>query len=258
MPNMRNIKTILSYDGSGYHGWQLQSGPKTVQETVEKALSTILKHETRVISSGRTDAGVHAIGQVINFYAPSAIPEEGLLKAMNSVLPGDIRVTHVEEVCPGFHARFSAKSKTYVYVIETAGNFSPFLMRYALHLPGRLDIEAMRLSAGMLMGEHDFSSFMGAGSAVKTTIRRIHVSEIFVRDTKVYFLIEGSGFLRHMVRNILGTLILIGQERMEPDDIQRILALKDRALAGPTAPPQGLYLVGVQYEDPCPAKDKKM
>ncbi len=253
---MRNLKTILAYDGSGYHGWQVQAGVNTVQETVEKILSAILKHDVRVVSSGRTDAGVHAIGQVINFFTPSSIPEEGLLKAMNSMLPGDIKVSHIEEVPPGFNARFTAKSKTYVYMIETSEVLSPFLTRYALHLPGRLDIDAMDISAKMLLGEHDFSSFMGAGSAVKTTIRRIMVSEVFTRDTKVYFLIKGSGFLRHMVRNIVGTLILIGQGRMEPGDMKGIISLKDRAFAGPTAPPQGLYLVGVEYDDLCRTKGK--
>lgn len=255
MPNMRNIKTILSYDGSGYHGWQFQAGPKTVQETFEKALSTILKQEIRVISAGRTDAGVHAVGQVINFHTKASISEEALMRAMNSALPRDIRVTLVEEVGNDFHARICARSKTYVYVIERSENFSPFLVRYALHVPGKLDLVSMKSSAGMILGEHDFSSFKGSGSTVKTNIRTILVSELFTRGSKLYFFIEGSGFLRHMVRNVIGTLLLIGQGKMEPDAMQGIIEGKDRALAGPTAPAQGLYLVGVRYADSCPAKD---
>jgi tRNA pseudouridine38-40 synthase len=247
MPTVRNLKIILAYDGAGFHGWQLQPGLRTVQETVENSLEKILSHDVRVTASGRTDAGVHAFGQVINFFTPVSIPEKGLVKAMNSVFPSDIAPVEVKEVDPTFNARYMAKSKAYTYVIETAELFSPFLSRYALHLPGRLDIEAMSISAKMIEGEHDFSSFMAAGSTVKTTRRRIQAAEIACRNSQVFFFIKGSGFLRHMVRNIVGTLILVGQGEMVPDEIMRIIACRDRAFAGPTAPPQGLYLVGVDY-----------
>jgi tRNA pseudouridine38-40 synthase len=247
MPGLRNIQIILAYDGSGYHGWQIQEGAATIQETVEKALAGILEHEVRVTASGRTDAGVHALGQVISFQTSTAIPEQGLLRAMNSTLPPDIAVLKVREVGMDFHARYSASAKSYVYVMEASEVMSPFLFRYALHHPWRLDTEAMDRAARTIEGEHDFTSFMGAGSGVKTTRRRVMESRIFTRGSKVVFFIRGSGFLRHMVRNIVGTLIPIGQGKMPPGDMERILMLKDRTKAGPTAPPQGLYLVGVEY-----------
>lgn len=253
MPTVRNLKIILAYDGADFHGWQIQTGLRTVQETVENALEKILGHTVRVTASGRTDAGVHAMGQVINFITPSAIPEKGLLSAMNSVFPSDITAVEVKEVHLNFHARYMARSKAYVYIIETAEIFSPFLSRYALHLPGMLDIEAMSLSAKMIEGEHDFSSFMAAGSTVKTTRRRVLAAEISTRHSQIYFFVQGSGFLRHMVRNIVGTLVLVGQGKMMPDEIAQIMTRRDRAFAGPTAPPQGLYLVGVNYGEPFPS-----
>lgn len=249
MPTLRNLMIIIAYDGTGFHGWQLQPGKRTVQETVETTLENILQHNVRVTASGRTDAGVHALGQVINFFTPSSIPEKGLLKAMNSIFPSDISALEVKEVDSAFHARYKAKSKAYVYVIETAEILNPFLSRYAFHLPCKLDTEAMSLSAKMMEGEHDFSSFMAAGSSIKTTRRRILTTEIITKSSHVYFFVQGSGFLRHMVRNIVGTLILVGQGKIVPAEITRIIAHRDRSLAGPTAPPQGLYLVSVEYDD---------
>jgi tRNA pseudouridine38-40 synthase len=247
MPCLRNFKLTLAYDGSGFHGWQTQAGQTSVQETVELTLQKILKHEVRVVASGRTDTGVHALGQVISFQTPSTIPEMGLQRAMNSMLPPGISVMEVKAVGMDFHARRMARSKTYLYLMDTAQVMSPLLFRYALHLPGGLDIDAMDRAARMLEGEHDFSSFMGAGSAVRTTIRTILESRVFTKGSKVFFFIKGSGFLRHMVRNIVGTLIPIGKGKMTPADMARIVDLKDRGKAGDTAPPQGLYLVGVEY-----------
>ena len=247
MPTLRNLKSILAYDGAGFHGWQIQPGKRTVQETVETALESILQHSVRVTASGRTDAGVHALGQVIHFFTPVNIPEKGLLKAMNSVFPSDITALDVKEVGPSFHARYMAKSKSYIYIINTGEVFSPFLSRYALHLPGRLDVDAMRLAAKMLEGEHDFRSFMAAGSNAKTTMRKIMAAEVTSKSDQIFFFFQGSGFLRHMVRNIVGTLILVGQGKIVPYEILRILSCRDRSSAGPTAPPQGLYLVGVDY-----------
>ncbi len=247
VPTLRNFKLIIAYDGSGYYGWQVQQGRRTVQETVEQALATILKQDVRITASGRTDTGVHALGQVANFTTSSSIPEEGLLRALNSLLPSDLAVTDVEVADVNFHARRMAKAKSYAYVMDTSRIMSPLLSRYALHVPGPIDVESMNRAAQMLLGEHDFSSFMGSGSGVKTTIRNIMAAEIVARGAKLFFYIQGSGFLRHMVRNIVGTLILVGQGKIEPEEIMRIMALKNRSLAGPTAPPQGLYLVGVDY-----------
>ncbi|HNY65868.1 MAG TPA: tRNA pseudouridine(38-40) synthase TruA [Deltaproteobacteria bacterium] len=241
------FKLILAYDGSGYHGWQVQAGDNSVQETLERALGKILSHDVRVTASGRTDTGVHALGQVVSFGTSSSIPAEGLMKALNSLLPPDIRVLQASTAEPDFHARYGAVSKTYLYVIDTEPVMSPFSYRYALHHPGSLDLEAMDRAAGLLLGEHDFRSFMGTGSEVKTTVRRIIVSTVFAKGSKVFFVIQGSGFLRHMVRNIVGTLIQIGEGRIAPGEMTRILELKDRVHAGPTAPPQGLYLVSVEY-----------
>ncbi len=250
---MRNMKIVLAYDGTAFHGWQFQTGLRTVQETVERCLQKILGHEVRVTAAGRTDAGVHALGQVINVLTPSRIPADGLLKALNSVFPSDLSAREVCQVSIDFNARYLAQSKIYVYIIDTSEIISPFLSRYVMHLPGVLDVDAMVQAAYLLEGEHDFSSFMGAGSSVKTTVRRILAFKIFGKGPRVYFCIQGSGFLRHMVRNIVGTLIPVGRGAMKLKDVERILALNDRTQAGPTAPPHGLYLVDVVYgeESPC-------
>jgi len=244
---MRNIRLVIAYDGSGYLGWQIQPGVRTLQDTVEKGLETILGNPVRIYASGRTDTGVHAFGQVVNFHTPSSIPVDGLLRGLNSILPGDISVLSAEEADLDFHAQFQAKKKTYVYVIDTGPLRSPFLDRYALHEKYALDAEAMRASARFLLGEHDFTSFLASGSSVKTTVRNITISEIITRGNMVLFLIQGSGFLRYMVRNIVGTLLLVGRGKLPPEEIERIIARKDRGFAGPTAPPQGLYLVNVEY-----------
>jgi tRNA pseudouridine38-40 synthase len=247
MPKTRNLKIILAYDGAGFMGWQIQPEVRTVQETLESALEKILGHTARVHASGRTDTGVHALGQAVNVHTSSSIPTHGLLRALNSKLPGEISIVSVEDVDPDFHARFMAKSKKYVYIIDTSSLISPFLARYAVHVKERLDIPAMQQAAGYLVGEHDFTSFMGAGSSVKTTQRRILAAEVIPHGEKIFFYIHGSGFLRHMVRNIAGTLLLIGNGELAPQEMVKILEKKDRSCAGPTAPPQGLYLVGVDY-----------
>lgn len=244
---MRNIKCEIAYDGSGYVGWQLQAEGRTVQATVEGSLETILGHPVRVAAAGRTDAGVHALGQVINFSTVSSIPLQGLARGLNSVLPGDVAVLRAEEAPHDFHARYMAISKTYVYVIDTAPIRTPFLQRYVLHVGMSLDVDAMRSAAQMLVGEHDFASFQAAGSRVKTTVRSISVSDVFRKGHRVYVWMQGSGFLRHMVRNVTGTLLQVGTGRRDPSDMRKIMDLKDRRHAGPTAPPQGLYLVGVEY-----------
>jgi tRNA pseudouridine38-40 synthase len=244
---IRNFKVVLAYDGAGFMGWQIQPGVRTVQETLEASLKKIFDHPTRTIASGRTDAGVHALGQVVNFRTASSIPAEGLLRGLNAVLPGDVSAISVTEVSHDFHARYMARSKSYLYVMDADLVRSPFLDRYALHLNFPVDVQAMGEAARYLLGEHDFASFLAAGSEVRTSVRTITASEVMKRGNKVLYWIQGSGFLRHMVRNIVGTLLLVGRGKLLPDDMQRIIALKDRSCAGPTVPPQGLYLIGVEY-----------
>lgn len=244
---MRNIKSEIAYDGSGYSGWQIQADDRTVQEVMENALTMILGHPVRVTAAGRTDAGVHALGQVINFTTGSSIPLQGLLRGLNAVLPGDVAVLSTVEVPLSFHARTMARSKTYVYVMDLSPVRNPFLHRYALHVGVQLDTDAMLQAAHVLKGEHDFASFQAAGSEVKTTVRVITTAEVVRKGDRVYIWMQGSGFLRHMVRNIAGTLLQIGLGRLDPPDMQRIMDLNDRSHAGPTAPPQGLYLVRVDY-----------
>ena len=243
----RNIKCVIAYDGSGYSGWQVQAGDRTVQGVMEEALVKVLGHAVRVTASGRTDAGVHALGQAINFTTGSTIPLKGFLRGLNAVLPCDVAVLSAEDVPLDFHARYMARSKTYLYVMDTSLVRNPFLDRYALHVGMPLNGEAMRSAAHILKGEHDFASFQAAGSEVKTTVRTIMASEVAIKGHRVYLWMQGSGFLRHMVRNIAGTLLLVGRGKLDPQDMQRIMALHDRSHAGPTAPPQGLYLAGVEY-----------
>ncbi len=244
---MRNIKCVIAYDGSAFMGWQIQVGVRTVQETMEKALKEILGHTLRVTASGRTDAGVHAFAQVINFQTDSSIPIHGLVHGLNSVLPGDVAVNSAEEVPPEFHSRYMARSKMYAYVIDLSPTRNPFVERYALQEKGPLDCASMQEAAGIFLGEHDFASFQASGSAVKTTSRIITVSEVFQTGRKVIFCMQGSGFLRHMVRNIVGTLLLVGKGKIPPQAMEQIMAQRNRSSAGPTAPAQGLYLVGVYY-----------
>ncbi len=247
MPVLRNIKLTLSYDGTDFNGWQHQKGLRTVQGVLEDALDKIFPSYSRLVSAGRTDAGVHALGQVVNFFTPASMETGSIKRALNSLLPEDVYVRSAEDVEPAFHARFMAESKTYVYIIDTAVDMNPFIRKYALQVSGSLDIRGMEIAAGALVGEHDFSSFMGSGSSVKTVTRKVFVSTVFVKGSRVYYIIRGSGFLRHMVRNIVGTLIKVGQAKIDPEDIVYIMNARDRTKAGPTAPPQGLYLLGVSY-----------
>lgn len=247
MPLSRNIKITLAYDGSGFMGWQVQDDVRTVQGVLEECLNKLLGDAERVIAAGRTDAGVHAFGQVVNVRTAATIPAPALKRALNGSLPKDISIIYVEDVSDDFHARYMAKSKQYVYIIDTSALRSPLLAHYVLQVDYHLDISAMQQAARYIIGKHDFAAFMGVGSPTKTTRRQISVSEVIGRGSRIYYYIEGSGFLRHMVRNIVGTLLVVGRKDMAPGDMLRIIACSDRAKAGPTAPPQGLYLVGVNY-----------
>jgi tRNA pseudouridine38-40 synthase len=250
---MRMLKLTVAYDGAGYVGWQRQAEGTSIQGVLEEAIAAIEGHAVTVTGAGRTDAGVHAIGQVASVRVSSAIACDSYVRALNVSLPQDIRVRRVEEVPESFHARFDARHKTYRYRILNAPIASPFEARYAWHVTFPLDIDAMRSALAHCLGEHDFATFQGTGSTVRDTIRTIEQATIASATTEagdplVLVTLTGTGFLRHMVRNIVGTLVEVGRGRWQPDDMRRLLAAKDRTEAGRTAPPQGLFLVQVAYE----------
>lgn len=246
----RNFKLVLEYDGSHYHGWQRQKGLLTVQEVVESRLAIMLNRKVSVRASGRTDAGVHALGQVINFYAETRLKPEDFLKGLNSLLPEDIVVISAEEVDHSFHARFSAIKKTYLYRIWNSPLPSALMRRYSWHVPYELDLDAMREGISHLIGLHDFAAFMASGSSVKSTVRNLYKGGVEKRgNEELIFFFEANGFLRHMVRIMVGTLVEVGRGKKRPGDIPEILESKDRNRAGATAPAHGLYLARVVYDE---------
>ncbi|CCQ91683.1 tRNA pseudouridine synthase A [Nitrospina gracilis 3/211] len=258
---MRRIKLLLEYEGSQYHGWQYQPNGITIQEVLEKRLETITGKKTPVVGSGRTDSGVHAEGQVAHFNTASNMTPRQFLKALNSLLPHDIVVRAVEEVDSDFHARKSAKRKIYRYTLLNRDYPSALRCRQAHYVAQPLKVTAMRKAARHLVGKHNFKSFQGAGCEAKSAVREIHDLSIKKRGDWIEFSVDGSGFLKHMVRNLVGTLIEVGYGRIEPDDIKAILKARDRKKAGPTAPARGLCLVEVFYDKPkakrCKVSKKK-
>lgn len=244
---MRTLRVTLAYDGTGYSGWQRQTNAMTVQEVVEEALSKICKETITVVGSGRTDAGVHALGQAVSFRTSCRIPADRLAYALNSLLPPDIVAREGEEVSADFHARYSAKEKRYRYIIYNNPVPSPFYRLYAWHVPYTLDFSAMRQSAECFTGTHDFSAFRAAGGAQVNPVRSIRFSGWRRSGDLLEYEVLGTGFLYHMVRNMVGTMAEIGKRKLPPDAVSAILAGKQRSMAGVTAPPQGLYLVDVMY-----------
>ena len=249
----RKIRLVLAYDGTDFHGWQRQADKPTIQACLEDALRKLTGSAVQVSGSGRTDAGVHALGQVAHIAIASPIPCPNLFKALNDLLPPAVRVKCAEDVDPSFHARYSARSKTYRYRIVTTPVCSPLLVRFVYHHPYSLDHAKMAQAARRLEGENDFTSFAGAPEPdeeeAKSHVRTIIRSRLLwrPRSSMLVYEVTGTGFLRYMVRNIVGTLIEVGRGRLVPQDIPRILAARDRAKAGPTAPPQGLCLMRVEY-----------
>jgi tRNA pseudouridine38-40 synthase len=246
----RTLKLTVQYDGTDYVGWQRQANGASIQGVLEDALAPIEGVLVTVHGAGRTDAGVHALGQVASVTVANSLDERTLARALNAVLPPDVRVLAIEAADPGFHARFSARAKTYEYRIVNAPIASAFLRRYVWHIQQPLDVEAMRTAAGPLVGTQDFAGFQGAGTFATSTVRTIHALEVEDGggfDLPFVIRVTGDGFLRHMVRNIVGTLVEVGAGRWDPWRLLAILESRDRAEAGRTAPPQGLFLTHVGY-----------
>jgi tRNA pseudouridine38-40 synthase len=277
---MRNLRLLIAYDGTDFHGWQRQPNALTVQECLESTMEAILGEKAQVYGSGRTDAGVHALNQVANFKTDCPIPCENLVKALNDALPPTVRIKDAQEVSARFHARYDVRSKTYRYRILQAPVCSPFLWRFVWHYPFPLDSKRMGEAAKLFEGEHDFTSFAAVeGSAAEESwpnagadrdgprwdsqstrgpaahkietamVRRIFTSRILrqPRTSMLIYEVSGNGFLHHMVRNMVGTLMEVGRGKLEPSGILRILNARNRTMAGPTAPAQGLCLVRVEY-----------
>jgi len=245
---MRTVKLTLAYDGAGFHGWQLQPNQPTVQGEVMRALEEVTGVRTHVDASGRTDSGVHALAQAASFKTEARIPCENLVKALNRLLPPTIRVLTAEDVNDGFHARFQAKAKTYRYRIYRREICLPHLWPQVYHYPYPLNVEAMRKAAALLAGEHDFTSFAAVQELPEgSRVRTVYSSELVDQEQELVYTVRGSGFLHHMVRNIVGTLLEVGKGNLTPEDIRRILEARDRTAAGPTAPAKGLWLVNVEY-----------
>lgn len=248
-PAGRRIKVTVSYDGTAYHGFQLQPEGATIQSVMEEALERILQEPVRLRAAGRTDAGVHAREQVIDFADSGRRSLEAIVRGGNALLPPDIRILSAEEVSASFDARRHAKSKEYRYFFYLAPVASPFFARYALHLTGVADLGVMREALAHLVGRHDFSAFRGQGCTARTTVREIFRAGIEGEAVPGLYSLRaaGSGFLRHMVRNIVGTLVDIGRGKTAPDQMRKLLESRDRTLAGATAPPHGLFLWKVAY-----------
>jgi tRNA pseudouridine38-40 synthase len=276
---MRTLKLTLAYDGSAFHGWQVQPGKPTIQGTLAEAIEGLTGEKLLPQGSGRTDAGVHALAQVATFQTASVIPVANLRTVLNDRLPAAIRVLAVDEVHEAFHARHSAQGKCYHYRIWRGDVVPPFLARYVTHHPYPLNESAMQQAAALVVGEYDFTSFAAvdpertqrlgaaqyaegaphlpdladvglcaAGTAKHTTnIRTISESRFERHASELLYIVRGNGFLHHMVRNLVGTFLLVGKGTIVPSDIPAILEARNRRAAGPTAPPEGLYLVEVEY-----------
>ena len=245
---MRNIKLLIEYDGTNYLGWQVQPKGSTIQGILEEKLGLLTREPVRLFGSGRTDSGVHAFGQVAHFKTRSRMDIRTIQKALNSLLPPDIVIRKVEEVDEDFHARKHSKSKVYEYRILNRNLRSTFHREYVWYIPQKLNVTEMKKASHSLIGEHDFSAFRTVGSPTRTTVRRVIRAEWKRgREGFIRFEIEANGFLKQMVRSIVGTLVEIGKGRMNAADFEKILESKDRRKGGPTAPAQGLFLKEVKY-----------
>jgi tRNA pseudouridine38-40 synthase len=258
----RNIKLTLAYDGSEFRGWQIQPGLPTVQGMLSDVIGRITGEKVLPQGSGRTDTGVHAMAQVASFETSSPIPAVNLRIVLNDHLPAAIRVLDVQEVAPNFHARHSATAKTYRYRVYRGDVVPPWLARYVAHHPWPLDEDAVFAAAKYVVGEHDFTSFAACDPDKTaraeddeevetpkhaTNVRTIYESHWYREDDEIIYTVRGSGFLHHMVRNLVGTFLLVGKGTWKPEEVTRILEARERSAAGPTAPASGLWMVSVEY-----------
>jgi tRNA pseudouridine38-40 synthase len=242
-----NIKLTIEYDGTNYHGWQIQAKGETIQSILERALSTFCNAPIRITGSGRTDAGVHALGQVANFHADIQFDRHRLLRGLNALTPPDIAIKDAEAVADSFDARRAGRARVYEYRILVRPTPSPFYLNRAWHLHEPMEIAAMRAAIACLLGEHDFSSFRAAGCDAAQPVRKVYHVALEERGEILVLAIEATAFLRHMVRNLVGTLVEVGRGDRSPIQFAELLEARDRTKAGPTAPAHGLYLVEVKY-----------
>lgn len=244
---MRNIKLKIEYDGKDFNGWQKQPTKLNIQGEIERAIKDITGEEVDLIASGRTDAGVHALGQVANFKTNSNIPTEKFPIAINTKLKRSIRILEAQEVDDRFHSRYNCKKKTYRYVINNSENGTAIYRNLEYNFSQKLNVEKMNEASKHFLGEHDFKGFKASGTSSKSSIRTIYEAKVCQEGSRIFIELTGSGFLYNMVRIISGTLIEVGLGKIEPEDIIDIIESGDRRRAGKTLPPQGLYLVKVEY-----------
>ena len=246
---MRNIKLIIEYDGKEFNGWQKQPDKLNIQGNIEKAIEEITKEKVELTASGRTDRGVHALGQVANFRTNSELPIEKFPIAINTYLKKSIRILSAEEVDEKFHSRLTCKKKTYRYIINNTKYGTAIYRNLETHIPMKLDVEKMKEAIKYFKGEHDFKAFKASGTSSKSSIRTIFKAEVIkMPNDRIYIELTGNGFLYNMVRIISGTLVEVGLGKIEPSEIEKIIKSKKRENAGKTLPPEGLYLVNVEYE----------
>ncbi len=244
---MRNIKIIIEYHGRGFNGWQKQPDKLNIQGEIERAIEEITGEKVDLIASGRTDAGVHSLGQTANFKIEGDFPIEKIPIALNSKLKNSIRIISAEEVEERFHSRYSVKSKKYRYIINNSQYGTAIYRELEFHVPQKLDIEKMKEAAKYFEGEHDFKAFKASGTSSKSSVRTIYKADVIEDGDRIKIELTGNGFLYNMVRIISGTLVDVGHGKIKPEEIKEIIESKDRKKAGKTLPPQGLYLVEVTY-----------
>jgi tRNA pseudouridine38-40 synthase len=254
---MRYLRITIAYDGTDFHGWQMQSAKPTVQGEIVSVLRRLTQENIALHAAGRTDAGVHALGQVGSFRTQSGLSTEEFQRALNAILPPSIRIVGVQETGPDFSARWSAKSKIYRYRLYRGKVVPPMLWRYVLHYPFPLDEDRMRNAAARFVGSHDFAAFAASTGSEeddreRSTVREIYATELVrsADNEELVFTVRGRSFLRYMVRKMVGTLLDVGRGRLTPDDIDRLFEIRDRSKSGPTAPPQGLCMISVEHDEP--------